>query len=254
MTSEPLPGALHRIAGDGPPIVFLHEGLGCITMWRRFPQALCTRLGRAGLVIDRHGHGTASPFEDPVRGGHALDYHEREAEALIACLDAEGIETAVLFGHSDGGTIALLAAALAPDRIDAIVTEAAHIFVEDITLAGIRDAVAVYETPENQLRAALLRHHGDARADKVFWRWADAWLSPQFKDWNIEHRLSGIRCPALVIQGLEDEYGSPEQVHAICRQVSGPATPLLIEGSGHAPHADSEAVVAAAVEAFLNAV
>lgn len=243
-----------RLDGPSPQIAFLHEGLGAISMWRRFPEALCAAVGRGGLVQDRTGHGGAEPFPDPVRGGHALDYHDREAEALAALLEREGIERAILFGHSDGGTIALLAAALAPDRVTACITEAAHVFVEDVTLAGIRDAVAAYEAPESRLRTALLRHHGVERADKVFYRWADAWLSPPFAAWNIEHRLPRIRCPVLAIQGLDDEYGTPAQVHAIVDQVGGPAEPLLIAGSGHAPHIDSEATVIDAVRRFLDGI
>ena len=242
---------LVRIAGPSPKIVYLHEGLGAATMWRGFPAALCESLSRGGLIPNRRGHGTATPFDDPIRGGHRLDYHEREAEALIALLDREEIERAILFGHSDGGTIALYAAAMAPDRIAACITEAAHVFVEEITLAGIRDAVAAYEAPESRLKAALLRHHGPERAEKVFYRWADAWLSPPFAGWNMEHRLPEVRCPVLAIQGLDDEYGTPAQVHAIVDQVSGPAQALLIENSGHAPHLDSAARVIAEVRAFL---
>lgn len=244
--------ALAQIDGPAPLIVFLHEGLGSIAMWRRFPQSLCAAAGFGGLVQDRTGHGSAEPFDDPVRGGHPLDYHDREAEALLALLDREGVQQAVLFGHSDGGTIALLAAALAPDRVVACITEAAHVFVEDVTLAGIRNAVAAYEAPDSRLRTALLRHHGPERADKVFYRWADAWLSPPFAAWNIENRLHQVRCPVLAIQGLDDEYGTPAQVHAIVEQTSGPAEPLLIADSGHAPHIDSEAVVVEAVRRFLS--
>lgn len=244
--------ALARLDGPSPQIAFMHEGLGAITMWRRFPETLCAAVGLGGLIQDRTGHGGAEPFADPVRGGHPLDYHDREAEALVGLLDREGVDRAVLFGHSDGGTIALLAATLAPDRIVACITEAAHVFVEEVTLAGIRDAVAAYEAPESRLRAALLRHHGPERADKVFYRWADAWLSPPFAAWNIEDRLAGVRCPVLAIQGLEDEYGTPAQVHAIVDQVAGPAAPLLIPDSGHAPHVDSETTVIAAVRDFLS--
>jgi len=129
---------------------------------------------------DGTGHGNAPVFANPGRGGHSLDYHDREAEALVGLLTAHDIEPAILFGHSDGGTIALLAAALAPERVVACITEAAHVFVEPITLDGIRAAVTAYEAPDSRLRGALLRHHGAARADKVFYRWADAWLSPEF--------------------------------------------------------------------------
>ncbi|WPZ36297.1 alpha/beta hydrolase [Thalassobaculum sp. OXR-137] len=241
-----------RIPGPSPEIVFLHEGLGAATMWRGFPEALCAALGRGGLVPDRRGHGTAEPFDDPVRGGHALDYHVREAEALIDLLQRESIGQAILFGHSDGGTIALLAAAMAPERIAACITEAAHVFVEEITLAGIREAVGAYEAPDSRLKAALLRHHGPERAEKVFYRWADAWLTPPFAAWNIEHRLSDVRCPVLAIQGLDDEYGTPAQVHAIVDQVSGPSEALLIENSGHAPHLDSADRVIEAVGRFVG--
>lgn len=244
---------LARIDGPAPQIVFLHEGLGAAAMWRGFPDALCAALGRGGILPDRRGHGTAPPFDDPVRGGHRIDYHEREAEALIALLEREQIAHPILFGHSDGGTIALLAAAMAPDRIAGCVTEAAHVFVEDVTLAGIRDATAAYEAPDSRLKAALLRHHGPERVEKVFYRWADAWLSPSFAAWNIEHRLPGVRCPVLAIQGLDDEYGTPAQVHAIVDQVSGPSESLLIPNSGHAPHLDSQDAVIAAMRKFATA-
>ncbi|SDF92943.1 alpha/beta fold hydrolase [Thalassobaculum litoreum] len=244
---------LARIDGPAPEIVFLHEGLGAATMWRGFPDALCAALGQGGILPDRRGHGTAPPFDDPVRGGHRLDYHEREAEALIALLERERIVRPILFGHSDGGTIALLAAALAPDRIAGCVTEAAHVFVEEVTLAGIRDAVTAYEAPDSRLKAALLRHHGAERADKVFYRWADAWLSPPFAAWNMEHRLPEVRCPVLAIQGLDDEYGTPAQVRAIVDQVAGRSEPLLIENSGHAPHLDSQDAVIDAVRTFAAA-
>lgn len=245
--------SLARISGPSPEIVFLHEGLGAATMWRGFPDALCAALGRGGIVPDRRGHGKAEPFDDPVRGGHALDYHEREAEALITLLERERIDRPLLFGHSDGGTIALFAAAMAPDRIAGCVTEAAHVFVEEITLAGIRDAVAAYEAPDSRLKAALLRHHGPERAEKVFYRWADAWLTPPFAGWNMEHRLPEVRCPVLAIQGLDDEYGTPAQVHAIVDQVSGPSQALLIENSGHSPHLDSQDTVIEAVRRFAAA-
>ncbi|MDF1793981.1 MAG: alpha/beta hydrolase [Thalassobaculaceae bacterium] len=244
--------SLLRLDGPSPELIFLHEGLGAITMWRQFPETLCAALSRGGLVMDRLGHGAATPFADPVRGGHPLDYHDREAAALVALLDREGVERAVLFGHSDGGTIALLTAGLAPERVAACITVAAHVFVEEITLAGIRQAIATYEAPESRLKAALLRHHGPERAEKVFYRWADAWLSPPFAGWNIEHRLPAVQCPVLAIQGIDDEYGTPAQVHAIVDQVTGRAEPLLIANSGHSPHMDSADAVVSAVQRFLN--
>ncbi|MEQ8394721.1 alpha/beta hydrolase [Thalassobaculum sp.] len=236
---------------DAPPLVFLHEGLGAITMWKEFPARLCAAVGRAGIIIDRWGHGRSEPLDGPVRGGRSLDYHAREAETLIEILDRLAIPQAVLFGHSDGGTIALLAAANAPQRIAACITEAAHVFVEPVTLAGIREALAAYEAPGSRLRAGLARHHGEQRVDRVFYGWTDAWLSPPFADWAMTDRLAEIRCPVLAIQGLDDQYGTPEQVHAIVGGVAGPAQPLLLEACGHAPHADCEATVTEAVRRTL---
>ncbi len=239
-------------AADLPPIVFLHEGLGAVTMWRDFPARLCAATGRAGLVLDRWGHGRADPLDGPVRGSRPLDYHARETAALVEILDRFEIPRAVLFGHSDGGTIALLAAADAPQRIAACVTEAAHVFVEAVTLAGIREALAAYEAPDSRLRAGLARHHGEERVDRVFYGWADAWLSPPFAGWEMTGRLAGIRCPVLAIQGLDDQYGTPEQVHAIVAGVSGPAEPLLIAGCGHSPHLDSAPAVMQAVRRVVT--
>jgi pimeloyl-ACP methyl ester carboxylesterase len=186
------------------------------------------------------------PLSGPIRGGRPIDYHAGEVRALVDGLDHFGIRRAVLFGHSDGGTIALLAAADAPDRVAACITEAAHVFVEAITLQGIRDARADYEAPGSRLRAGLARHHGEARVDRVFYGWADAWLSEPFAGWEMTDRLPGIHCPVLAIQGANDQYGTPEQVRAIVEGVSGPAEPLLIDGSGHSPHVDMEEIVVAA--------
>lgn len=238
-------------AADRAPIVFLHEGLGAITMWKDFPERLCAAAGRAGLVLDRWGHGRAEPLGGPKRGGRPLDYHGGEIDAVIDALDHFGIRRAVLFGHSDGGTIALLVAAAAPERVAACITEAAHVFVETVTLEGIREALAAYDAPDSRLRAGLLRHHGEERVDRVFYGWADAWLSPPFADWVMTDRLPEIRCPVLAIQGVDDQYGTPEQVRAIVDGVAGPAEPLLLDGSGHSPHLDSADAVIATACRFL---
>lgn len=239
-------------APERPPIVFLHEGLGAITMWKQFPARLCAATGRAGVVLDRRGHGRAEPLDGPVRGGRPLDYHVREVDAVVEVLDRLEIRRAVLFGHSDGGTIALLTAADRPDRVAACITEAAHVFVEPVTLEGIRDALAAYQAPDSRLRAGLARHHGEERVDRVFYGWADAWLSPRFAGWVMTDRLADIRCPVLAIQGIDDQYGTPAQVHAIVAGVSGPAEPLLLDDSGHSPHLDSEDAVIAAARRALD--
>lgn len=230
-----------------PELVFLHEGLGSISLWRDFPDQLAAATGAGALIWSRRGYGRS----DPQPGPFATGYLEREAvEILPRVLDHFAIERPLLIGHSDGGTIALLFAALAGRPLAGAVVEAAHVFVESITLAGIRDAVAAWETTD--LRARLGRHHADP--DHTFRLWADVWLSPPFAAWNIEQHLPRITAPLLVIQGEDDEYGTPDQVHAITRQSSGPADPLLLPACGHTPHRDKAGDVLAAMAGFLRRV
>lgn len=230
-----------------PELVFLHEGLGSISLWRDFPDRLAAATGAGALIWSRRGYGRS----DPQPGPFATGYLEREAvEILPRVLDHFAIERPLLIGHSDGGTIALLFAALAGRPLAGAVVEAAHVFVEGITLAGIRDAVAAWETTD--LRARLGRHHADP--DHTFRLWADVWLLPPFAAWNIEEHLPRITAPLLVIQGEDDEYGTPDQVHAIVRQSSGPADPLLLPACGHTPHRDKADDVLAAIAGFLRRV
>lgn len=232
-------------ASGAPPIVFLHEGLGSISLWRDFPQVLCKRAGREGIVYDRWGYGGSEPLDRP----RDLRYlHDEALIFLPAVLDALGVERAALFGHSDGGSIALLFAAHVPERAAAIVTEAAHVFVEEVTLAGIRDAVHAYETTD--LPRRLARHHGE-KTDSVFRAWAETWLSPPFRAWNIEAELKRVACPALIVQGEEDEYGTPAQVEAIARGVKGPAQTALLPGCAHVPHQQAREAVLSLTAAFL---
>jgi pimeloyl-ACP methyl ester carboxylesterase len=235
------------VARRRPTLVFLHDSLGCITVWRDFPERLAAALGCDALVYDRRGYGASSPFGPEPR---TTRYLEDEADILARVLDACDVSDAVLFGHSDGGSIALIAAARQPDRVQAVVTEGAHVFVEELTLAGIRDARETLRTSD--LRERLIRHHG-ARTDAVTSAWIDVWLSPEFRDWNIERYLSGIRCPVLVLQGADDEYGTPDQTRAIVDGVSGPARAHLIPGVGHTPHREVPDEVMRLTAEFLDA-
>ena len=231
-----------------PTVVFLHDSLGCITTWRDFPDRLAAALGCHALVYDRRGYGASSAFgPEPRRPG----YLEDEATVLGRVLDACGIDEAILFGHSDGGSIALVAAARFPERVAAVVTEGAHVFVEERTLAGIREAQETLRATD--LRERLWRHHG-ARTDAVTAAWIDVWLSPQFRDWNIERYLPDVRCPVLVLQGTDDEYGTAEQVRTIAEGVAGPSRALLIPGVGHTPHRAAPDEVLRATTAFLSEV
>jgi len=213
-------------------------------MWRDFPARLCARVGARGLVYSRPGYGASTGPTERVRG---IDYLHRQAhEVLPALLDARGLnEPAWLFGHSDGGTIALLFAARLAARTAGAVVLAPHIFVEGVTLEGVRRARDAYDA---SVRARLGRHHRDP--DAVVHAWTGIWLDPRFRNWNIEREIEAIRCPVLAIQGRQDEYATMEQVHGIARRVPG-AHVLELEDCAHSPQRDQPERVIEATAAFM---
>lgn len=169
---------------------------------------------------------------------------------LIDLLDHEGIDQAILFGHSDGGTIALLAAARHPERIAAVITEGAHVFVEEVTLNGIRAAERQFASTD--LREKLQRHHGD-RTEALFHAWTKTWQAPFFRDWNIVQEISAIRCPVLVLQGVDDAYGTEAQVDAIVRAVGEEhARKYMIPGAAHTPHKEAPSITLELAKRFLG--
>lgn len=232
--------------GAAPLVVFLHEGLGSVAMWKDFPDRLCAGAGVRGLVFSRPGYGRSTPrAEDEVWD---VDFMHRQAhEVLPAFFDAIGLaEPPWLVGHSDGGSIALLYAARFPERVRGLVLLAPHIFVEDVTVRNIEVARQAYL--QTGLRARLARHHDDV--DSAFWGWNRIWLHPPFAGWNIENELEGIRCPVLAIQGLDDEYGTLAQIRGIAARV--PGTRLLeLPQCGHSPHRDQPAAVISAAAGFM---
>jgi pimeloyl-ACP methyl ester carboxylesterase len=233
--------------GDGPVLVFLHEGLGSVAMWRDFPQRLCEAAGLRGLVYSRPGYGKSTPR--PANEPWRPDFMHRQArEVLPALLEALDVQRPFLFGHSDGGSIALLYAASLPDALRGAIVMAPHILVEEVSVTSIAQAREAYRTTD--LRSRLARYHDDV--DSAFGGWNDIWLSPAFRDWSIEDELPSIRCPLLAIQGVDDEYGTLEQVRGIARRV--PQAQLLeLPGCGHSPHKDQPDAVIAAATAFLRA-
>ena len=226
-----------------PEVVFLHEGLGSISMWKDFPRAFCERHGLAGFVFSRYGYGLSTPKPHDERW--ASDFMHRQAdEVLPALFAAVGIDRPWLFGHSDGGTIALLHAARHPAA--GVVAVAPHLFVESISVASIAKTLRAFESGD--LRAGLARHHADP--DSAFRGWYDAWLAPEFRDWNIEHEIASIACPVLAVQGVGDEYGTLEQIRAIARRL--PKTRLLeIADCGHSPHRDQPEILSREAGRFI---
>lgn len=235
---------------DRLPLVLLHEGLGSIAQWSHrgldVPAVLAVRAGRPVFVYERLGFGRS----DPLPAQRQPDYLYEEGEAILPqVLDAVGIDRAVLLGHSDGGSIALIAAAAHPARIAGLATEAAHVIVEAETLDGIRAARAAYAAADSRLKAALTRYHGD-KADRTFSGWADVWLTADFARFDMVDRLPAVRCPVLAIQGDGDEYGTPEQLRLIAQGVAGPCATWLVPECRHVPHFQAHAAVIDRLAAF----
>lgn len=226
-----------------PVLVFLHDSLGSAQLWRDFPEQLSQVAECNVLLYDRLGYGKSYPMEDHYRTN---DYMELEADLLNSLLEKLGISDAILFGHSDGGTIALIAAAKYPERIKAVICEAGHIFVENITVQGVQDALQAYRTSD--LPERLLKYHGN-KVEMLVRAWTEIWLSERFRSWTIEYLLQDITCPLLFIQGEADEYGTLDQVEKTVTQVSGTAEKYIIPDTGHSPHKEvPERVISRAAE------
>lgn len=230
---------------DRATIVFLHDSLGCISLWRDFPETLAKITECDVLVYDRQGYGESAPFSFLKR---SKNYLHIEAEILIKILDSLNISKPILFGHSDGASIALIAAAKYPDRIKGVISEGAHVFIEDISLAGIREAANT--CLENDLIKRLAKYHGE-NAQNVFDIWINTWLNPEFHDWNIEELLPYIVCPTLVIQGENDEFGSDKQVDTIANLINGRAIKFIVPDTGHTAHKEASELVLAEAAKFI---
>ena len=236
-----------RPAAGNPVLVLLHEALGCIGMWKDVPELLAERSGCDLLVYERFGHGHSAPLPQAARGAGYLAYEAYEVlpELLRRCR----VERPLLIGHSDGGTLALMYAACFPQQVTGVVSEAAHLFVDELSLAGIREAKRTFQ--ETRLLERLLRYHTDP--EPIFRRWTEIWLTPEFADWSIEALMPKILCPLLAIQGEEDEYGTRRQVEALVAGVSGPAEALLIPDCRHIPHLQAQQIFLESVSDFVAA-
>jgi pimeloyl-ACP methyl ester carboxylesterase len=243
-----------RYTGPTPPttpaLVFLHEGLGSVSRWRDFPDQLSASTGLTALVYSRAGYGRS----DPVPLPRPLDYMQHEGEHVLPeVLDRAGIREAILIGHSDGGSIALVhAATTGRTRTRALLLEAPHVFVEDLSVQNIDAIRARYLDPADDLRDRLAKHH--QHADVAFWGWNRAWLDPGFRAaFNLERYLEQIRCPTLLIQGTDDPYGTSAQLRAIERGIPARVETHELEACGHAPHRDRPERVLELMTRFIAA-
>lgn len=235
---------------ESPTIVFLHDALGSVAQWRDFPAKLSQASHCQALVFDRLGYGKSSPTQEK----RDKNYLHREAwERLPTLLKTIGLKKIILFGLSDGASIALLFAArkFPGVQVLGVVSEAAHVFVEDITLAGIQNTIA--QAKQTRLEEKLAKFH-DAQAKYLIAAWSKTWTEKSFRDWNMEASLQDISAPVLILQGTNDEYGSPAQVKAIASQVVGPSFPCMIEDCGHFPHFEAEAKVLKESKSFIEGV
>jgi pimeloyl-ACP methyl ester carboxylesterase len=218
-----------KASKNTPTVVFLHDSLGCIATWRDFPETIARATGCHALVYDRQGFGQSAPFSTP----RTIHFLEDEAHLLPRVLEQCEVTSAILFGHSDGATISLLAAAEYPQLVLCVISEAAHVFVDHQTITGILHAKELYI--KSNLRTRIARYHG-SKTDAVFRAWTETWLAEWYQHWNIEKYLSRIQCPVLVIQGERDEYGTLGQIDAIAGQVGGVVQKHLLPCVGHTPH------------------
>jgi pimeloyl-ACP methyl ester carboxylesterase len=232
---------------DRPVLILLHEGLGSVSQWRDFPDLLASATGCAVLVWSRAGYGASSPASLP----RPLTYmHDEATEVLPGIIAQLQGRDHVLVGHSDGASIAAIYAGSKPlAGLKGLVLMAPHVFVEDISIDGIRTAREAWETTD--LRERLQRHHGD-NVDIAFLGWNDSWLDPGFRTWDITGFLPLIIAPVLAVQGRDDDYGTLAQLDAIERSCGAPVTKLILDDCGHAPQKDQTAAVLDAICSFVT--
>ena len=231
-----------------PTLVLLHEGLGCVAMWREFPRRLAELTGAGVFTYSRAGYGSSQAAELP----RPVRYmHDEALEVLPQLLGLAGIRRNVLIGHSDGASIALIyTGGAARGDVQGLVAMAPHVFNEQLCIDSIQAAKTAYATTD--LRERLARYHG-AQVDDAFRGWNDVWLQEGFRHWNIEQYLDAIEVPVLLLQGDQDQFGTPRQLEAIERRVGGPCHVTLLPQCAHSPHRDQPQATLQAIVAFIAA-
>lgn len=227
-------------------LVLLHDSLGSIELWRDWPSLLAEQLQCNVMVYDRAGYGKSQPLRTSFR---ERNYLEQEGECLEALRQVLQLGKIAVFGHSDGASIALWYGILYPEHTAAMVIEAGHVFVEEETIQGVRDAKKAYE--ETELRHRLAKYHGE-RVEKLCYAWFDIWLDPAYRDWTMVPELARITSPLLFLQGDLDEYGSLAQMEETIQHVSGIAEKYIFEQVGHIPHKEQKEVTLSLITSFLK--
>ncbi len=227
------------------PLVFLHEGLGSVALWRDFPQAAADVTHRRSLIYSRYGYGQSTVLQEPFTTRYM---HDEGSVTLPALLDALEFEAPILIGHSDGASIALLHAGMTNRPVSGLILMAPHVFVEDISITAIQEIGRQFAA--SNLAEKMSRYHRNP--ERTFRGWNDIWLHPDFRTWNIEEYLPAVQCPVLIIQGDGDEYGTLDQVRAIENAVSGPCETHILNDCKHSPHRDQRALVLDLINGFVS--
>ena len=236
----------HEIDKARPTIIFLHDSLGCTQLWRDFPKEIAEKTKCNILVYDRQGYGKSSPFTVSKR---ELNYMHLEAAFLHQLIQQFQLNEIILFGHSDGGTIALLYATKFHQNLKGMIVVGSHVIVEDVTLNGIKEAVKAYR--ETNLKERLIKYHGD-NTQKVFEMWTETWLRPDFIHFDIREELKNIECPTLVIQGVDDEFGSMKQVDGIMDFIQVRKEAFLVPDAKHTPYKENKIATLDKIIEFIH--
>ncbi len=232
---------------EKPLIVFLHEGLGSIPQWRGFPNNVCENLKLPGLLYERYGYGQSDILEERRDMNYLVDEGLETLPELLEKLNIRN--NLIIIGHSDGASIALAYASKHSDNIRCLIAEAPHVFIEDISVSSIKNAIRLFE--KSILKNFLKKYHG-TRTESMFYGWAHTWTDEDSIDWNMEHLLADISCPVFVIQGENDDHGTEKQVYSIVNKVSGPAQHLLIPDCAHIPHLQKKDLVLSEILSFIK--
>jgi pimeloyl-ACP methyl ester carboxylesterase len=231
-----------------PILVFLHEGLGSSEQWKAFPASISDALKMPVLMYDRYGYAKSEEINVP-RKPNFLEFEAKECLfQLFSSLHLQDLKK-ILIGHSDGGSIALLYASFYPDQVKAVISEAHHLFLDEVSMSGLKSAYDAYHT--GNLHDKLKKYHAKKTA-KMFNSWINFWLDDKNKNWNIEHHIKNIICPVLAIQGTEDNYGTAQQLYSIKENSQGETQIMLIENCGHIPHHEAREIVEKEIIKFLS--